>query len=67
MKTAITSSFFCLAYGHNYFRLKETKTDTPDLVCKCCKKYFMFNLSGDIIEVDQQKSPFYLSKIKKVM
>ncbi|MDO5972246.1 hypothetical protein Q4Q35_20805 [Flavivirga aquimarina] len=67
MKTAITSNFFCLVYGHNYFRIKEAKTDTPSLVCKCCKKYFMLNPYDDIIEVEQQRSIFLLPKIKKIM
>ena len=64
MKTELTSTFFCLSYGHNYFHLKETKSDTPELVCKSCKKYFKYNTHGDIVEEKPKQRKLILIKNK---
>ena len=65
MKTEITSNLYCVIYGHNYFNLKKTSSDTPDLVCKCCKKYFSFNEEGNIIEVNKKQNSFIPLRVKK--
>lgn len=66
MKTQITSTLFCLAYGHNYYRLQESFTNSPEIVCKCCKRFFWYDSHGDIVEA-QKKSSFLYSKIKKTV
>ena len=43
-----TSNIFCSAYGHNYFRLSKANANTPELICKCCKNYFIFENNGSI-------------------
>ncbi len=64
MKTTLTSTLFCSAFGHNYFRLNKANSNTPELICKTCKKYFRFAENGDIVEVKQRESAFGIMKAK---
>ncbi|SFC93018.1 hypothetical protein SAMN04487987_10234 [Algibacter pectinivorans] len=50
-----TLNAFCIAYGHNYFRLHKANENTPELVCKSCRGYFKFENNGII-------TPFYNSE-----
>ena len=56
MSKHITSNMFCSAYGHNYFRLKQANTNTPELICKCCKGYFKFENDGSITPISQKEN-----------
>ncbi len=69
MKTNATLSLFCTTFGHNYFRLNKATLNTPELICKCCKNYFRFDLNGNIVKVnqDQKQNIFFISKTKKIV
>ncbi|XMO87684.1 hypothetical protein AAFN75_05225 [Algibacter sp. AS12] len=43
-----TLNAFCIAYGHNYFRLIEAVANTPELICKSCRGYFKYENNGII-------------------
>ncbi|TGV01965.1 hypothetical protein [Flavivirga rizhaonensis] len=67
MKTNLTSTLFCSAYGHNYFRLNKTNTNTPQLICKSCKNYFKFGKNGDIVNVKQKQNILSITKTKRIV
>lgn len=67
MKTEIASALFCLAYGHNYFSLKQTDFNTPELICKCCKRYFTYNTHDEIVEVNHKTTQITLRQPKKAV
>ncbi|GAA3595471.1 hypothetical protein GCM10022396_10770 [Flavivirga amylovorans] len=67
MKTNVTSALFCSTFGHNYFRLNKTNTNTPKLICKCCKNYFKFNKNGDIVKVKQKQNTLFIAKVKRMV
>ncbi|MFV9549752.1 hypothetical protein [Algibacter sp. PT7-4] len=58
-----TSNIFCAAYGHNYFRLSKANSNTPELVCKCCKSYFKFEDDGSITAVPHIENQKFLTLI----
>ncbi len=64
MKTTLTSTLFCSAFGHNYFRLNKANSNTPELICKTCKKYFRFAENGDIVEIKQKQNVYLITKKK---
>ncbi len=69
MKTNVTSTLFCTTFGHNYFRLDKANLNTPELICKCCKSYFRFDLEGNIVKVKQslKQNIFSITKTKKIV
>lgn len=42
---------FCLAFGHNYFRRINFKTNKEEIVCKSCYKEFRYSIAGNIVEI----------------
>lgn len=65
MNKSITSNIFCTTYGHNYFRLSHASTNTPELICKCCKKYFKFEDNGSITPVSLKENEKFSSLLYK--
>ena len=54
MKTNLTTELYCSAFGHNYFRLDKANHEHADYICKCCKKQFVSNAEGDIIDISSK-------------
>lgn len=65
MKTKLYANPFCLAFGHNFFRLKNPVTKKQEIVCKSCKHYFKYNINGKIIEIPYKPGKFF-TKLKNL-
>lgn len=49
-----------MSFGHNYFVLNKFNEQLSRLKCKSCKKQFLFNIKGEIIDLtksDSKSSP----------
>ncbi len=56
MKSKTITNLYCYAYGHNYHRLEKAGPNTPELICKNCKKQFMYNEHGEIVDFETKKN-----------
>lgn len=59
MRAKLYANPFCLAFGHNYFLLDNLTTSKQEIICKCCKNYFRYSISGKIIEIPYKRSTLY--------